>query len=164
MRKIIYLSVIALFCIMVLTACDKKQHAIENLTEFVDKVEKNAPEYTDEDWKEINKEYDELMAEIDKYDYSFEESKQIGELQGRLAAIKVKDTGRDAIEGAQKAYVKWLGILKGFWEEIKDIFGNSINMPPFVNDIDSSENLGFDRVATDLKGAIDGLTKSTTND
>lgn len=163
MKRMNKLTITTLFLFVILfvfTACDRKQRALDNLSEFVEKVEKNAPEYTAAEWKEINKEYDELMVEIDKYEYSLEETKQIGELQGRLAAIKVKDTGKDAIEGAKKAYVKWLGIIKGFWEEI---FGSNSTMPPFMYGIDSIGNIGIENVATDVSGAIGGITNGISD-
>jgi len=157
MKKITYLTITALFCILLFASCDRKQRALDNLKEFVEKVEKEAPELTEEEWKDVNKEYDDLMAEIDKYDYSLEESKQIGELQGRLMAIKVKDTGKDAIEGARKAYAKWVGIIWGFLHEL---FGSNSNMPPFGTDSIGSSGLN---VATDLKEAVEGITESITD-
>jgi len=158
MRKKTLFAVIALMCLLVLTACDRKQRALDNLKEFVERVEKEAPELTEDEWKDVNKEYVDLMAEIDKYDYSLEESKQIGELQGRLVAIKVKDTGKDAIEGARKAYAKWVGIIWGFLHEL---FGSNSNMPPFGTD--SIGSIGVENVTTDLKGAIEGFTEGLTD-
>ena len=69
MRKKTLFAVIALMCLLVLTACDRKQRALDNLKEFVERVEKEAPELTEDEWKDVNKEYVDLMAEIDKYDY-----------------------------------------------------------------------------------------------
>lgn len=154
MKKITYLTITALFCILLFASCDRKQRALDNLKEFVERVEKEAPELTEDEWKDVNKEYVDLMAEIDKYDYSLEESKQIGELQGRLVAIKVKDTGKDAIEGARKAYAKWVGIIWGFLHEL---FGSNSNMPPFGTD--SIGSIGVENVTTDLKGAVEGITE-----
>ena len=90
-------------CLFLLCSCDKKQHAIDNLSDFVEKVEKNAPEYTDEDWAKVNQEYEEIIAEIDKYDYSGDETKQIAELKGKFVGIKTKDSVRDIIDGVDKA-------------------------------------------------------------
>lgn len=157
MNRLNKLAITTFFLFVILfvfTACDRKQRALDNLKEFVEKVEKNAPELTDDEWKEVNKEYDDLMVEIDKYDYSLEESKQIGELQGRLMAIKVKDTGMDAIEGAKKAYGKWVGIIRGF---LNELFGSNSNMP--ILGTDSIGNIGVENVATDLKGAVEGITE-----
>ena len=66
MRRLIELSFLTLICLLLFTACNKKQHAIDNLSGFVEKVNKNASEYTDKDWDEANKEYDEIIAEIEK--------------------------------------------------------------------------------------------------
>lgn len=155
MKKLLTVVFVTLTCLLVFTACNKKQHAIDNLSDFVEKVEKNAPQYTDAEWKEINKEYDELMAEIDKYEYTEEEAMRIGELQGRLEGIKLKDTGKDAI----KSIKKWGKYVRGILEEL---FGANAKMPPFINETDSIESLGIDRVATDVKGAIDGITEGIT--
>ena len=110
-------------CLFLLCSCDKKQHAIDNLSDFVEKVEKNAPEYTDEDWAKVNQEYEEIIAEIDKYDYSGDETKQIAELKGKFVGIKTKDSVRDIIDGVDKAGQDIKGTVKG----IKDGFlGNEV--------------------------------------
>lgn len=110
-------------CLFLLCSCDKKQHAIDNLSDFVEKVEKNAPEYTDEDWAKVNQEYEEIIAEIDKYDYSGDETKQIAELKGKFVGIKTKDSVRDIIDGVDKAVQDIKGTVKG----IKDGFlGNEV--------------------------------------
>ena len=80
---------------------------------------------------------------------------RIGELQGRLEGIKLKDTGKDAI----KSIKKWGKYVRGILEEL---FGANAKMPPFINETDSIESLGIDRVATDVKGAIDGITEGIT--
>lgn len=132
MKKIV-LSFMALLCFMVLTACDKKQSAIDNLSNFVEKVEKNAPEYTDEDWAKVNKEYEEITAEIDKYDYSGDETKRIAELKGKFVGIKTKDSVRDLIDGVDKAVQDIKGTVKG----IKDGFLDN-EVQPLTNETDSS--------------------------
>ena len=132
MKKVV-LSVFALFCFMVLTACDKKQSAIDNLSNFVEKVEKNAPEYKDEDWAKVNKEYEEIIAEIDKYDYSGDDAKRIAELKGKFIGIKTKDSVRDIIDGVDKAVQDIKSAVKG----IKDGFlGNEGQ--PLANEADNS--------------------------
>ena len=134
MKKVV-LSVFALFCFMVLTACDKKQSAIDNLSNFVEKIEKNAPEYTDEDWDKVNKEYDEIIAEIDKYDYSGDEAKRIAELKGKFIGIKTKDSVRDIVNGADKAIKELVGTVNGIKE---GLLNNEIQ--PLTNNPDSAES------------------------
>ena len=134
MKKLLYLSLTALFCFIVLTACDKKQHAIDNLSDFVEKVKKEAPEYTSKDWEEVDKEYDEIIAEIEKYDYSSEETKRIAELKGKYIGIKTKDDVRDLFNSVDKTLQEIKGTVKG----IKDgILGNEVQ--PLTNETDSSK-------------------------
>ena len=136
MKKVFYLTLTALFCLIVLTACDRKQRAIDNLSEFVEKVEKHAPEYTAEDWKEINKEYDELIAEISKYDYSIKDAERIEKLKGKYDGIRFKDTLEDVVDGVDKTIHKVKKRVDGF---IDGIIGNEVQ--PLTNETDSSENI-----------------------
>ena len=120
-------------CLLVFTACDRKQHAIDNLSDFVEKVKKNAPEYTTADWEEVDKEYDEIIAEIEKYDYSGKESERIAELKGKYVGIKTQDSAKDLIDSVDKTLHEVKGAIKGF----KDgILGNE--MQPLGSEADSS--------------------------
>ena len=103
---------------MVFTACDKKQHAIDNLSSFVEKVEKHASEYTEEDWAEVNKEYEEIIAEINKYDYSSDDAMRIATLKGKFAGIKTKNTVNKFIDGIDKAAKEVKGAIDGFADGI----------------------------------------------
>ena len=118
MKHVKYLFVLSV-CLLIFCSCDKKQHAIDNLSDFVEKVEKNAPEYTEEDWTNVNKEYDELITEIDKYDYSGDEAKRIASLKGKYAGIKTKNTVNKFLDGIDKAAKEVKGAIDGFTEGIK---------------------------------------------
>lgn len=135
-NKIAFHALFIIITLCFLTACDRKQHAIDNLSNFVEKVEKNAPEYTDEDWDKVNKEYDEIIAEIDKYDYSGDETKRIAELKGKYIGIKTKDSVKDLINSVDKTLQEINGTVKG----MKDGFlGNEVQ--PLTNETDSSESI-----------------------
>lgn len=133
MRKLLTVIFVTLTCLLVFTACNKKQHAIDNLSDFVEKVKKNAPEYTTADWEEVDKEYNEIIAEIEKYDYSNKEAERIAELKGKYTGIKTKEDIKNLIDGVDKAINEVKGALKGF----KDgILGNE--MQSLGSDADSS--------------------------
>lgn len=153
MKKLFAFTFIMLVSLLLLTACDKKQRAIDNLSDFVEKVRKNAPDYTDKDWEEVDKEYDEIMTEIEKYEYSEKEAERIGELQGRLDAIKVKNGGKDVIN----TLMKWKMRIKSFFDEVLSKSKSPSEMPSLANEIDSIGSTGLN-VATDLKGAVEGIT------
>lgn len=108
----------ALLSLLVLCSCDKKQYAIDNLSNLVEKVEKNASKYTDDDWKEVNKEYDEIVAKIDKYEYSADDTERIAKLKGRFLGIKAKNTIGGFMDGIDKAAQGIKGAIEGFTKEV----------------------------------------------
>lgn len=116
MKKLLFSLFFALVFTLMFFSCDKKQHAIDNLGSFVERVEKHASEYTEEDWAEVNKEYDELITEIDKYDYTGDDAKRIATLKGKFAGIKTKDTINKFIDGIDKAAKEAKETLEGFTE------------------------------------------------
>ena len=131
--KIAFNALFIIITLCFLAACDKKQYAIDNLSEFVEKVKKEAPEYTSKDWEEADREYDEIIAEIEKYDYSTKETERIAELKGKYDGIKFKDTVEDAVDGVDKVFHEVKGRAKGV---INGILGNE--MQSLGNEADSS--------------------------
>lgn len=118
MIKIIKLSFILALCVIILTACNKEQRAIEKLSDFVEEVAKNAPEYSDEDWTKKDAEYEALLNEISKYNYSSEDCNRIGELKGRYSGIKAKNSVRNLFKEVDKATEEIKGVIKGFTKGI----------------------------------------------
>lgn len=114
MKRILFLSLFALLLLEVNTSCNKKQNAIDNLRNFVEKVEKNASQYTTEDWEGANAEFDELILETEKYEYSGEDTQYIAELKGKYAGIKAKYSAQKLIEGLDKAAKELKGAIDGF--------------------------------------------------
>jgi len=119
MRKVVCFTIMA-FAILIFSSCDKKQSAIDQLCDFVEEVEKEAPEYTEEEWEKVNKEYEELVAEIGKYEYSGDESKQIAELKGKFVGIKTKNSVNKFIDGIDKAAKEVQGVIDGFTKGITE--------------------------------------------
>jgi len=106
----------ALLCIFVLCSCDKKQYAIDNLSDLVEKVEKNASDFTEEDWAEVDQQYDKIIAEIDKYDYSSDDSKRISKLKGKYSGLKTRNTFNKIVDGIDKTAKEVKGAIEGFTE------------------------------------------------
>lgn len=115
MKKVALFTIVA-FAILLFTSCDKKQRAIDNLSDLVEKVEKNASEYTEEDWTEVDQQYDKIIAEIDKYDYSSNDSKRISKLKAKYSGIKTRNTISNFVDGIDKTAKKVKGAIEGFAE------------------------------------------------
>ena len=116
MKSFFLYTFIALFCVLVLTTCDKKQRAIDGFGNFVERVEKNASKFTEEDWAKADKECEKMITEIDKYEYTDQETRRIGELVGRYVGIRTKESIKTIIEDIDKAAPKVEGALEGFVE------------------------------------------------
>ena len=115
MKKVVCFTILA-FAILMFPSCDKKQYAIDNLSDLVEKVEKNASDFTEEDWAEVNQQYDEIIAEIDKYDYSSDDSKRISKLKSKYSGIKTRHTFNKCVDGIDKTAKEVKGAIEGFAE------------------------------------------------
>ena len=83
---------------------------MEELKDFVEKVQKEGSSYTEKKWEEVNEEFTELLQKLNSYeDLSAEELRGIAELQGQYAATVFK-------EHAGKAMEKAGAVLDGFVE------------------------------------------------
>ena len=115
MKKVFCFTIVT-FAILMFSSCDKKQHAIDNLSDLVEKVEKNASDFTEEDWAEVDQQYDKIIAEIDKYDYSSEDSKRISKLKGKYSGLKTRNTFNKIVDGIDKTAKEVKGAIEGFTE------------------------------------------------
>jgi len=115
MKKVTLFTIVA-FAILLFSSCDKKQRAIDNLSDLVEKVEKNASDYTEEDWAEVDQQFDKIIAEIDKYDYSSNDSKRISKLKGKYSGIRTRNSISKFVDGIDKAAKEVKGAIEGFTE------------------------------------------------
>ena len=90
---------------------------------FVDKVEKNAPSYTEDDWNNIFEEYDKLNQKYDEAysKLSSEDRERINKAKGRYIAIIAKYTVHDIIDSSKEAIKDASNIIKGAADGIKSI-------------------------------------------
>lgn len=116
-RKVVYIISI-LLCFFVLTACNRKLHAIDKLDGFVEKVEKNASRYSEKDWDKSDAEFNELLKDIDQYEYTREEKERIAKIKGRYAGIRTKNAIHQFIEGIGDAVNEIQSTIEGFTEGV----------------------------------------------
>lgn len=84
MKKIVYLFVGIFFCYL-MVSCDSKQDPINELNNLAEEIEANGNNYTEEDWNNISNEIEEIDSELEKYQYTDEEQKEIGRLKAKLS-------------------------------------------------------------------------------
>lgn len=84
MKKIVCLFVCAVFCCLMIS-CNSKQDPIKELNNIAEEIEANSNNYTEEDWNNISNEIEEINSELEKYQYTDEEQKEIGRLKAKIS-------------------------------------------------------------------------------
>lgn len=113
MRKYI---VIALWVLTTLSigACQSKSSRIDDLKDFVEEIQKDGKDYSQEQWEKANEKFSQLLDKINSYeDLSEDELKEVAKLQGQYAATVFKNSGKAIMEQMEKAGAALGGFLEG---------------------------------------------------
>lgn len=101
--------------ILSLSACQSKSSRIDDLKDFVEEIQKDGEDYTQEQWEKANEKFSQLLDKINSYeDLSEDELKEVAKLQGQYAATVFKNSGKAIMEQMEKAGA----VLDGFFEGI----------------------------------------------
>ena len=124
MKRLRYIIALAA---LTLILCSWTTLLVKRFEHFVDKVEKNAATYTEEDWEKANESFSDLMKEYDEdYDKCSEEQHdRIDKCIGRYHALVVKsgadDTLKELNEVLSKVSVKVRSILMGLGSFLQNL-------------------------------------------
>ena len=100
--------------ILSLSACQSKSSRIDDLKDFVEEIQKDGEDYTQEQWKKANEKFSQLLDKINSYeDLSEDELKEVAKLQGQYAATVFKNSGKAIMEQMEKAGAALDGFLEG---------------------------------------------------
>lgn len=123
------------FVALFVSSCQsREENAIDKLDTLVERVEKNGNGYNADDWKAVAKDLEAINKEMENYDYSKEELKEIGRKEGRImvmmtqeAAKYLKNNYQSILEGVG-SFVKGIkeGVESELDEEKIDQIGNDI--------------------------------------
>jgi hypothetical protein len=85
-----------------------KQEPIDQLKKLTEDIRLHHHEYTTADWKQAYARYEQIAADMEKYQYTKEEAKKIGELEGECVGYFMKDAV-NSLEGLESE-------IKGFFD------------------------------------------------
>ncbi len=108
--------------LVLLFSCNQSQSGIEKASKMIEHAEQNKDSFTQSEFDKMELKMEELQKDLEtnRKNYSDEQVKEIGKLQGRYAAILVKN----GIINFQES-VKDLGTqMDGFIEGISDTTNN----------------------------------------
>lgn len=113
MKKI--LMILAVAC-LVLSACKPTAaNYIDDLKELVEKVAKEGGDYTEEEWEEVSREFDELLQRAEEFEGLTDEQKQeIMKLQGKFSGTMMKKGFDSLMKDADK-------VMKDAGKEIEKV-------------------------------------------
>lgn len=107
--------------ILSLSACQSKSSRIDDLKDFVEEIQKDSEDYTQEQWEKANKKFSQLLDKINSYeDLSEDELKEVAKLQGQYAATVFKNSGKAIMEQMEKAGAVLDGFLEGVDQTLDD--------------------------------------------
>ena len=101
MKKVLFM----LLVMFALSACQSKDSYVKEFSDFVDKVEMEAADYTDKDWKKADLKFSDLSTDLYakfEEELNADEKAEIIKLQARYAGLKMKAGVKDAAKKVDK--------------------------------------------------------------
>lgn len=124
MKKNLYLLVFSTLLCVLCSCQSKEERVISGLEKLAAQIDKRADSFTDKDWEDAMIKYEELHRQALECDFTQEQLKELGRVEGRLTTIFAKEgtkkIGRnikDLIDGG-KAVID--GFLQGIDEVVND--------------------------------------------
>ena len=100
-------------------SCNKAESTLSDLKDLVTAVDELPDDYTAQDIQELTNEYKVINEELKTYEYSKDQLKEIGELQGRFAAKITKVSMKVVEKSLEDFSTQMEGGVKGFMEELE---------------------------------------------
>ena len=117
MKKTILGAMLAAASLLCLGGCG--QHSrVDELKDFVEKVQKEGSDYTEEQWQEVNAEFTKLLDKLNDYkDLSPEEVKEIAKYQAEYATAAFKEHAGKFMQEADKTLEQAGAALEGLTDD-----------------------------------------------
>ena len=120
MKKLFMAALLGGASLLCLGSCESKSR-VDELKEFVEKVEKEGSSSTEEQWEEVNEEFSKMLDKLNEYeDMTPEELQEVAKLQGEFAAKAFKEQAGKAMEKAGAMLDGFMQGLTGDTEEEED--------------------------------------------
>lgn len=116
--KHVNIFLIAIICSLLAISCNNAKTSIDELSLLIEDIEENSDNYTDEDWEYVIEEYSLIEQEMENYEYTDEELREIGRLKGIFAMKIAKQVLKDYTEDIKDIQLQFEGGLDGIKEEL----------------------------------------------
>ena len=130
MKKIFSISFVILFFVTLFFSCSSKQTPVDRLEDLVEELQSESEDYTTEDWEDFAQKYAKIEEDLQQYDYTDEELKEIGKLKAKCFRAITKSSAKIMkskmhdikmqLEGASEEIEDALGDFKDIFEEFEE--------------------------------------------
>lgn len=103
-----------LLFIMLLTSCESKRSTYHDLLQLQIELQTNSSHYTDDDWTEFFEKFESLHHRMEKYEYTPAERKEIGRIEGEMAAYFTKEVIKELKKETVNFFIEAAGFVEGF--------------------------------------------------
>ena len=86
---------------------------MEDLQKFTERIEQKSDKWSEADWDDAVMHYSEICQTIERYDYSEEELRTIGNLKGRCLAQFSKHAFDNGRQDIHDAFIELGGAIEG---------------------------------------------------
>ncbi len=112
-RTFLKSATMMMVCFAFLCSCATKMHPIHQLQALSEDLQKNAAYYDPQDWRDAALKFKDIRQDIQKYRYTPDERRQIGELEGQCAKYMVEGVKNGALNTVMGVANEIRGILDG---------------------------------------------------
>ena len=128
MRKIIVTTLFASAILFMISSCSSKQTPVNQLEDFATELQENGENYSGDDWEKAIADYSKIEEDLQQYDYTDEELKEIGKLKAKCFKAFAKSSAKILksqmhnikmqLDGASEEMESSMDELKGAFDEI----------------------------------------------
>jgi tetrahydromethanopterin S-methyltransferase subunit G len=115
------ITTLLLIIIITISSCNNVQSKLNNVEQGLEFAEKNKDDMTEYDWNDLDKKMQELESNLEnnRKNYSDEQVKEIGKLQGRYATLLIKKGINDFQESVNDLGTQMEGFIEGITDSTK---------------------------------------------
>jgi len=113
-------NIVLMFALIIgLISCNSKQTPINDLSDLSEEIKDNGAEYSQDDWEKAAQEFEMIAQELKRYksEYTDEELREIGRLEGICLAYFTKQSLHTLNNDIKNAIKETEGIWDGFVKE-----------------------------------------------
>lgn len=119
------------FCAVILCcSCSSKQSPINDLEDLAFELKENSEGYSQSDWEKVAVRYSEIEEQMQQYEYTDEELKEIGKLKAQCFKAIVHSSAKNIKKQMRNFQMQMEGAseeMEGAFEEFEDMFEGDIN-------------------------------------